>query len=253
MSNTQTWIPDRYANNAPYVSSFADFTLPVLAPQRGEKILDLGCGDGRVTMQLIAAGANVIGIDPAANMVTAARRLGIDARVQSVYDLEFDREFDAVFTNSVLHWVLEPQRAVGRVFAALKPGGRFVGEFGGFGCCAGTVVAAAAVLQRRGVDIASVNPWYYPTAEEYRWVLEGAGFVVDSVALAPLPIHLGAGGIAAFIDTFCENFFRPLKEGDRASAKAEVIDLVRPALCDHAGNWTMDFVRIRFAAHRPAH
>ena len=250
-SSTQTWIPDRYKNNARYVESFADFTLPVLAPQRGERILDLGCGDGRVTMRLIAAGAKVIGIDPAADMIAAARRLGIDARVQSVYDLAFDREFDAVFTNSVLHWVLEPHRAVSRVFAALKPGGRFVGEFGGFGCCAGTVVAAAAVLQGRGIDIASVNPWYYPTAAEYRGVLESAGFAVDRVELCPLPIDLGAGGIAAFIDTFCENFFRPLEADDRSAAQAELIELVRPALCDHAGNWTMDFVRIRFAAHRP--
>lgn len=249
--STQTWIPERYANNARYVASFADFTLPVLAAKSGEKILDLGCGDGFVTQRLVAAGASVIGVDPAADMVEAARRLGIDARVQSVYDLQFDREFDAVFTNSVLHWVLEPHRAARRIFAALKAGGRFVGEFGGFGCCAGTIVAAAAVLQRRGIDIASVNPWYYPTAAEYRGVLEGAGFAVDRVELAPLPIHLGRDGMAAFIDTFCENFFRPLKSDDRKAAQAELIELVRPALCDHAGNWTMDFVRIRFTARRP--
>ena len=250
-ADTQTWIPERYASNAGYVSGFADFTLPVLAAKRGEKILDLGCGDGRVTLQLIAAGANVIGIDPAADMVEAARRLGVDARVQSVYDLDFDREFDAVFTNSVLHWVLEPNRAIARIFAALKPGGRFVGEFGGFGCCAGTVVAATAVLKRRGIDIADVNPWYYPTEDEYRGVLEKAGFAVDRVELCPLPTDLGTGGMAAFVDTFCENFFRPLKSEDRSTAQAEVIDLVRPALCDRAGTWTMDFVRIRFAAHRP--
>ena len=251
ISSTQTWIPERYASNASYVGSFADSTLPILAAQRGEKILDLGCGDGRVTERLIDAGASVIGIDPAPDMVEAARRLGVDARVQSVYDLEFDREFDAVFTNSVLHWVLEPHRAAARVFAALKPGGRFVGEFGGFGCCAGTVVAATAVLKRRGIDIASVNPWYYPTANEYRGVLESARFVVNHAELAPLPIALGAGGMAAFIDTFCENFFRPLKPEDKSGAQAELTELVRPALCDHAGNWTMDFVRIRFAAHRP--
>ena len=251
-SSTQTWISERYASNARYVESFADFTLPILAARRSDKILDLGCGDGRVTMRLIAAGATVVGVDPAMDMIEAARRLGIDARVQNVYDLEFDREFDAVFTNSVLHWVLEPHRAVNRVFAALKPGGRFVGEFGGFGCCAGTVVAANAVLKRRGIDIASVNPWYYPTADEYRGVLENAGFAVDRIELGALPVDLGAGGIAAFIDTFCENFFRRLAPEDRSAAQSELIDLVRPALCDRAGNWTMDFVRIRFAAHRPA-
>ncbi|MGC1341912.1 MAG: class I SAM-dependent methyltransferase, partial [Candidatus Binataceae bacterium] len=103
---TQTWVPERYAYNARYVATFADFTLPILAPARGEKILDLGCGDGFVTERLVAAGAKVVGVDASAEMIEAARRRGLDARVTSVYDLAFDREFDAVFTNSVLHWVL---------------------------------------------------------------------------------------------------------------------------------------------------
>jgi len=181
MQSTQTWEPERYASNARYVASFADFTLPILALRRGERILDLGCGDGFVSERLVAAGANVIGVDPSVEMIEAARRRGLDVYVKSVYDLEFDREFDAVFTNSVLHWVLDPDRAAARVFAAFKAGGRFVGEFGGHGCCAGTVVAAGAVLKRRGIDIAEVNPWYYPTTDEYRSVLEHAGFMVRSV------------------------------------------------------------------------
>ncbi|MGO9451396.1 MAG: class I SAM-dependent methyltransferase [Candidatus Binataceae bacterium] len=249
MKSTQTWEPERYVTNARYVASFADFTLPMLAPRRGEKLLDLGCGDGFVSERLVAAGANVIGVDPSIEMIEAARRRGLDARVKSVYDLEFDREFDGVFTNSVLHWVLDPDRAAARVFSALKTGGRFVGEFGGHGCCAGTVVATGAVLKRRGIDIASVNPWYYPTADEYRAVLERAGFAVSHIELAPLPVRL-ATGMEAFIETFCENFFRPLEPEDRRIAKTEMIDLIRPAFCDRAGNWTMDFVRLRFAARR---
>ncbi len=248
--STQTWLPERYASNARYVAGFADFTLPILAPRPGEKILDLGCGDGFVTERLAALGAQVVGVDASAEMIDAARRRGLDAHVVSVYDLAFDREFDAVFTNSVLHWVLEPQRAAGRIFAALKPGGRFIGEFGGHGCCAGTVIAAGVVLKRRGIDVARVNPWYYPTVEEYRAMLEGAGFVVNRMELAPLPVRLGTG-MEAFVDTFCENFFRPLSAGDRRAARTEMIDLMRPALCDRAGTWTMDFVRIRFAARRP--
>jgi SAM-dependent methyltransferase len=247
---TQTWIPERYQGNAPYVAGFANFTLPMLAPRRGERILDLGCGDGLVTERLVAAGAEVVGIDPAPEMIEAARRRGLDAHLKGVYELEFDCEFDAVFTNSVLHWVLEPNAAAARVRAALKPGGRFVGEFGGHGCCAGTVIAAGVVLKRRGINWKNVNPWYYPTAEEYRVVLEGAGFEVEHIELAPLPVRLGTG-MGAFLETFCENFFRPLESEDREKAKAEMIELIRPALCDREGNWTMDFVRLRFAARRP--
>lgn len=249
--STQAWVPERYAHNARYVATFADPTLPMLAATRGEKILDLGCGDGFVTERLVAKGAKVIGVDASAEMIKAARSRGIDARVVSAYDLEFDREFDAVFTNSVLHWVLEPERAAPRILAALKPGARFVGEFGGHGCCAGTMVAAAAVLKRRGIELARVNPWYYPTTAEYRAVLERAGFAVEQIELAPLPILLGTG-MAGFIETFCENFFRQLAPEDRRAAKNEMIDLMRPVLCDRAGNWTMDFVRVRFAARRPA-
>ncbi len=247
--STQTWVPERYAHNARYVATFADYTLPILAPVRGERILDLGCGDGFVTERIVAAGATVVGVDASAEMIEAARRRGLDASVVSVYNLEFDREFDAVFTNSVLHWVLEPERAAARIFSALKPGGRFVGEFGGHGCCAGTMVAAAAVLKSRGIEFARVNPWYYPAAAEYRVVLEGAGFSVERIELAPLPIRLGTG-MDGFIATFCENFFRPLAPEDRRAAETEVIDLIRPSLCDRAGNWTMDFVRVRFAARR---
>jgi hypothetical protein len=111
------------------------------------------------------------------------------------------------------------------------------------------MIAAAAVLKLRGIEFARVNPWYYPTAAEYRAVLEGAGFTVEQIELAPLPIRLGTG-MDGFIATFCENFFRPLTPEDRRAAHAEVIDLMRPVLCDRAGNWTMDFVRVRFAARR---
>ncbi len=250
-AETQTWDPNRYALNARYVATFADPMIPWLAPRRGERILDLGCGDGYVTERLIATGATVVGVDASAAMVAAAKARGIDARAISVYDLEFNREFDAVFSNSVLHWVLEPERAAARIFRALKPGGRFVAEFGGHGCCAASMVATAAVLDRRGIQFALVNPWYYPSAEEYRAVLEGAGFIVDRMELAPLPVRLGTG-MAGFIDTFCENFFRPLTEYDRRAAQEEVIALLRNSMCDRSGVWTMDFVRVRLAARVPA-
>ncbi len=128
------------------------------------------------------------------------------------------------------------------------PAGRFVGEFGGLGSCAASVVAIAAVLARRGIDIGQVNPWYYPTAQEYRSRLEAGGFAVDYAELVPLPTPLSTG-MMGFLETFCEAFFRLLAASDRRAAMDEVVKLVRPAMCDREGHWTMDFVRVRFAAH----
>lgn len=105
-------------------------------------------------------------------------------------------------------------------------------------------MAIAAVLATRGIDIGQVNPWYYPTAQEYRSRLEAGSFAVDYAELVPLPT-----GMMGFLETFCEAFFRPLPARDRRAAMDEVVKLVRPAICDREGHWTMDFVRVRFAAH----
>jgi trans-aconitate methyltransferase len=79
--------------------------LDLLQPQAGERILDLGCGDGVLTEKLAALGAHVVGVDSSADMVAAARQRGLDARVMDARALTFENEFDAVFSNAVLHWV----------------------------------------------------------------------------------------------------------------------------------------------------
>ncbi len=244
---TQTWNAERYAKNARYVADFGGPVLELLAPRPRERILDLGCGDGALTEKLVAAGATVVGVDASADMVAAARRRGLDARVANAYELEFDREFDAVFSNAALHWMRDPDAVIARVKRALKPDGRFAAEMGGHACCAAIVVAIGAVLERRGIDAASVNPWYFPTPDDYSARLEAAGFSVDSIALVPRPTPLAAG-VEGFLDTFAENFFRPLASADRAAARSEIVELLRPVLCDRAGRWTADYTRLRFAA-----
>jgi trans-aconitate methyltransferase len=248
---TQTWLADRYAKTARYVADLGSAVFELLAPKPGERILDLGCGDGALTEKLVSVGAIVVGVDGSQDMVRAARERGIDARVMDAYELNFNREFDAVFSNAALHWMLDPDAVIRRVKAALRPGGRFVAEFGGHGCCAGIVVAITAVLARRGIDARKFNPWYFPTVDEYRERLEAAGFVVDYIALIPRPTPLPAG-MEGFLDTFAENFFRPLSPEDRIAAKGEVLDLLEPVLCDSQGRWTADYTRLRFAAHLPA-
>lgn len=247
----QTWNADGYQKNAGFVPVLGRPVVELLAPRTGERILDMGCGDGALTVELVAAGCEVVGIDSSAPMIDSAREKGLDAHVADAAKLGFDGEFDAVFSNAVLHWVTDADGAISSAFRALKPGGRFVGEFGGHGNVAAVVTALFAVLARRGVDAADYHPWFYPTPAAYARRLQAAGFRVDDIATVYRPTPLPTG-MAGWLDTFSGPFMAALPEGDRVAARDEVVELLRPALCDDEGRWFADYVRLRFAATKPA-
>ena len=246
------WDPALYAVHAAFVPALGAPVVALLAPQSGEHILDLGCGDGVLTAKLVEAGATVVGIDGDAAMVVAARQRGIDAQRMDARALTFAGEFDAVFSNAVLHWVAAPALVSAGVARALKPGGRYVGEFGGHANIAAIRVAIRAVLATRGYRTEPVDTSYYPTAEAFRNVLETAGFVVDYCAIIPRPTPLPTG-ISAWLNTFRGGFID--NAGVPPEKRAQVIEdvraLLRPVLADEAGNWVADYVRIRFHAHLP--
>jgi trans-aconitate methyltransferase len=249
--STQSWDPDRYARNARFVAELGQPVVELLAPQAGERILDLGCGDGALTRRLGEVGATVVGVDSSAEMVAAARALGLQARVMSGEALAFEREFDAVFSHAALHWMLRPERAIAGVWRALKPGGRFVGEFGGHGNVQHIKTALIAALDRRGLDGNAAVPWYFPTPAEYRGLLEAQGFRVRAAELIPRPTPL-PGDIIAWLENFAENFTRQVPAGEQAGYLSEVAAALRPHLCSADGNWSADYVRLRFAADKPA-
>ncbi len=244
----QTWTAERYARHAHFVPALGQPVLDLLKPRPGERILDHGCGDGVQTEKIAAAGASVVGVDAAADMIAAAQRRGLDARVMDGAHLEFRAEFDAVFSNAALHWMKDdPDAVIAGVARALKPGGRFVGEMGGHGCVAAITVALLAVLEGHGVDGRAAIPWYFPTVEDYRARLERGGFAVDYIELIPRPTPLPTD-LVGWLETFCEPFFRRLPAASRTGARDEVVALLRPVLCDGAGRWTGDYIRLRFAA-----
>jgi len=245
----QRWSAERYAETAHFVPALGAPVLELLAPSPGEHILDLGCGDGVLTQEIVAAGATVIAVDAGPDMVAAARARGIDARVMDGQRLTFGGEFDAVFSNAALHWMRDQEAVLAGVRRALKPGGRFVAEMGGHNNTAAIIVALSAVLARRGLDAHRLNPWYFPSAEAYRKKLEQVHFTVEEIAIIPRPTFLPTG-IEAWLDTFAEDFFLPLPEADRSQARAEVADLLRPVLMDETGSWIADYVRLRFRAIR---
>ena len=247
--SSQTWNAAGYAANAHFVPALGQPVLDLLQPQAGERILDLGCGDGVLTEKLVALGARVVGLDNSPEMIAAARRRGIDARMMDARSLTFENEFDAVFSNAALHWVKDdPDSPVAGAFRALVAGGRFVGELGGHGCVSAITVALMVALERRGVpDASSWIPWYFPTVDEYETRLRRAGFVPRSVQLIPRPTPLPTG-MRWWLETFANPFCAALAQNERSDFLDEVTALLKPVLCDSQGRWTADYMRLRFAA-----
>ncbi len=243
----QAWQPKDYAANARFVADLAGAVLEWLDLKPGEHILDLGCGDGALTEKLVAAGAHVIGVDASESFVEAARARGLDVRLMNGEALQFDAEFDAVFSNAALHWMTRPGEVLDGVKKALKPGGRFVAEFGGFGNVAAIATGLRAVAHRRGGDASMTAPWFFPSVEEYTHLLTERGFSVDQIGLFPRQTPLKTG-MGPWLKTFRTPFFEQFGD-DADTVVQEVVDLLEPALCDAHGNWMADYVRLRVEAH----
>jgi SAM-dependent methyltransferase len=246
----QTWDPDRYARNARFVADLGAPVVELLAPKPGERILDLGCGDGPLTAKLVEMGCDVVGVDASALQIEAARKIGLNAHVMNGENLTFKNEFDAVFSNAALHWMRSaPDKVIAGVHRALKAGGRFVAECGGYGCVAKIKKALVDALNRRGVDGESATPWYFPTVEDYSQRLVKGGFAIKYIALIPRPTPL-PGDVTAWLETFAESFTNSLQPANRPAFLAEVQEGLRPQLCDADGKWTADYVRLRFSAQK---
>jgi SAM-dependent methyltransferase len=246
MTLAQTWDPERYSRNARFVSDLGAPVVELLAPRAGERILDVGCGDGVLTAKLVTVGCEVVGVDGSAAQVEAARKLDLDARVMDGEHLSFDHEFDAVFSNAALHWMRNPGAVLAGVWRALRPNGRFVAEFGGHGCVEKIKKALVNALNRRGIDGKAAVPWYFPTVEEYSTRLNKARFSIGYIALIPRPTPL-PGDVTGWLETFAESFTACLPPSERPAYVAEVREALRPELCDAGGKWTADYVRLRFA------
>ena len=251
MYDTQ-WNANLYDDKHNYVAKYGEDVVRLLAPQNGERILDLGCGTGHLTHLIAQAGPRITGIDNSPAMIARAQALypDLDFRVMSATDIHFDTPFDAVFSNATLHWVLDKESAVEQVAQALKPGGRFVLEMGGKGNVEEIVVATRKVLTRHGYySNAAIQLWYFPSLSEYTTLLEKKGFRVRFAAHFDRPTQLKdtENGIKEFVRMFGNAFFNDIPENQIDTVLAEIQDMVRPTNYRN-GTWYGNYKRLRIAA-----
>ena len=158
-----------------------------------------------------------------------------------------EERFDAVFSNAALHWMPDADAVIRGVARHLKPGGRFVGEFGGHGNVAAITTALKAAMRHHGgATEAPRPPWYFPSPAEYRRRLTAGGFRVESLDLIPRPTRLD-GSLMEWLDVFATGLLSAFP-GKEEAIKRDTLALLESALRDADGIWTADYVRLRFAA-----
>ena len=245
-NNINHWNPQDYNKHTRFVSALALPVVELLEPKEGEYILDAGCGEGTLAVEIAKYGAKIIGIDSSEAMVAEAKEKGLEAYVGSVTDLPYDGIFDAVFSNAVLHWVKDARGAVQNIAKSLKPGGRFVAEFGGEGNVAYLIGAMEAVFAAHTKFGRFEHPWYFPSVKEYRRLLEEEGFEVSYIELIPRPTPID--DIANWFDIFCNGVTAHLSHEQYRTFITEVKERLESTNYTEENGWMADYVRLRVRA-----
>ncbi len=246
------WDPELYEARHSFVWQFGQDLIALLDPKPGEQILDLGCGPGQLTAKIAESGARVVGLDASPAMIGQARQNfpQISFVLEDAAQMQFHEQFDAVFSNAALHWMLDRAAVARSVAAALKPGGRFIAELGGRGNIRKIEQAIESVARRYLGDSIPVKRTYYPALGEQAVLLEERGFEVRTAILFERPTPLeGEAGMENWIRQFKAYYFESLPASDATKAIREVVEELRPTAF-RDGRWVADYRRLRFVAIR---
>jgi trans-aconitate methyltransferase len=246
------WDANLYDNKHSFVFQYGESVLELLGVKPGERILDLGCGTGHLTQKIREEGAEVIGMDASPEMIAQAKGNypELDFIVGNGASFRFDEPFDAVFTNATLHWIKDADGVIKSVYEALKPGGRFVGEFGGKGNNQLLLAAAETVFKAHGYDLGiNMLPWYFPSTAEYATRLEAGGFRVTFATHFDRPTLLqdGREGITKWFNMFGSSLFKNVPAAELPQIFNEITDQLQPTN-EVDGQWYADYKRLRFIA-----
>jgi SAM-dependent methyltransferase len=247
----QKWDPKSYAKDAAFVSMYGEELITLLAPIPGDKVMDLGCGDGFLAGKVAAMGCDVTGVDASEAQVGATEKRGIRAVVGDGESLGFLDEFDSVLSNAALHWMLRPEKVIANVWRNLKPGGIFVGEMGAKGNVSTVVETLSSLLKRRGYDSERYNPWYFPTEEEYKALLVAHGFSINTICTFLRPTKI-KGDLVSWLRIFAQSFVTPIAKEERDLFFEEAEAALGPYLYSEKNGWIVDYVRLRFKVYRPS-
>lgn len=242
------WNANLYDGNHSFVSKFGSHLLELLAPVEGEQILDVGCGTGDLANKIYQHGATVIGVDKSENMVHQAinKYPEISFMAKDVLELDYDNLFDAVFSNATLHWVKQPREALQHIYHSLKPGGRFVAEFGGKDNVQKITDEMIYQVKEAGVPYTSEQfPWYFPSIGEYATLMEETGFNVTFAQHFDRPTPLeGDNGLKNWMEMFCGNIFENYSQATKEHVMVNVEKNLQDTLYQN-GQWIADYKRLR--------
>ena len=246
-----SWDTELYEARHSFVWQYGEDVVELLDPKPGEHILDLGCGSGHLTNKIAGRGAQVIGLDASPAMVAQARQNypQMQFLLQDAATMDFESEFDAVFSNAALHWMLDAASVARAIARALRKTGRLVAELGGKGNIREIECALDALAARYyGGDAIPEKRTFYPSLSEYATLLETSGLEVRAASLFDRPTRLeGEKGMENWLRQFKWYYFENLPSVHRESALRETIEELRPVLFRNEC-WYADYRRLRITA-----
>ena len=250
--SNNNWNSSLYDQKHAFVYEYGRGLIPLLDPQPGELILDLGCGTGHLTKTIAESGARVIGIDSSPHMIEMAHATypELEFLIADARNFSFTDPFDAIFSNATLHWVQPAESVVRCISTSLKTGGRFVAEFGGKGNVA-TIIAAVQQSFRELAHSEVDFGWYFPSIGEYTSLLEQYGLTVRSAILfeRPTPLEDGEKGLRTWIHMFGDRVFHHLPNDVREQVLERTEEKARPHLFQ-GKQWFADYIRLRIVASK---